>query len=67
VTVHDPDRLTTPLWMQPHNTWVEEHHERLARVREAWPSEVVETSPMTYEWITRGGRPPGGSGTRRPG
>ncbi|MFE1291231.1 DUF5959 family protein [Streptomyces sp. NPDC058751] len=30
--------------------WADEHHERLRRVRSAWPEEVVETSPGTYEW-----------------
>ncbi|MFE4698440.1 DUF5959 family protein [Streptomyces sp. NPDC056738] len=30
--------------------WVDEHHERLRRVRAAWPQEVVETSPGAYEW-----------------
>ncbi|WUD77627.1 DUF5959 family protein [Streptomyces sp. NBC_00510] len=30
--------------------WADEHLERLRRVREAWPREVVETSPNAYEW-----------------
>ncbi|MFI0966621.1 DUF5959 family protein [Streptomyces sp. NPDC021080] len=30
--------------------WADEHHERLQRVRAAWPQEVVKTSPGTYEW-----------------
>jgi hypothetical protein len=30
--------------------WADEHHERLQRVRAAWPQEVVETSPGAYEW-----------------
>ncbi|MFF3942641.1 DUF5959 family protein [Streptomyces phaeofaciens] len=30
--------------------WAGEHHERLQRVRAAWPQEVVETSPGAYEW-----------------
>lgn len=30
--------------------WADEHHERLHRVRAAWPQEVVETSPGAYEW-----------------
>ncbi|MFE0905937.1 DUF5959 family protein [Streptomyces mutabilis] len=30
--------------------WVSEHHEQLQCVRAAWPQEVVETSPGTYEW-----------------
>ncbi|WP_239072443.1 DUF5959 family protein [Streptomyces bauhiniae] len=30
--------------------WADEHHERLLRVRAAWPQEVVETSPGAYEW-----------------
>ncbi|MFD8912592.1 DUF5959 family protein [Streptomyces sp. NPDC059575] len=50
VTVDDPDRLTTTLWLQPPQTWIQEHHQRLERVRKAWPSEVVETAPMAYAW-----------------
>ncbi len=50
VTVHDPDRLTTMLRIQPEENWADEHHQRLERVRQAWPSEVVETAPMTCEW-----------------
>ncbi|MDX3264302.1 DUF5959 family protein [Streptomyces sp. MI02-2A] len=30
--------------------WAEEHQERLQHVRDAWPQEVVETSPGAYEW-----------------
>ncbi|MEY2242249.1 DUF5959 family protein [Streptomyces sp. BF23-18] len=30
--------------------WADEHHERLLRVRAAWPQEVVRTSPGVYEW-----------------
>ncbi|MFF4540072.1 DUF5959 family protein [Streptomyces aureus] len=30
--------------------WADEHHERLRRVRAAWPEEVVETSPGVYVW-----------------
>jgi hypothetical protein len=30
--------------------WAGEHHEQLQHVRVAWPQEVVETSPGTYEW-----------------
>ncbi|MGW7405066.1 DUF5959 family protein [Streptomyces sp. NPDC054833] len=50
VTVHDPERLTTMLRIRPGEDWVDEHHLRLEQVRQTWPSEVVETGPMTYEW-----------------
>lgn len=50
VTVDDPDRLTAALSLRPQHTWMAEHHRRLEQVREAWPSEVVETAPMAYEW-----------------
>ncbi|MFH9294489.1 DUF5959 family protein [Streptomyces sp. NPDC017520] len=50
VAVDDPDRLTALLWLQPKETWVPEHHQRLEHVRETWPSEVVETTPGAYEW-----------------
>ncbi|NUV59135.1 DUF5959 family protein [Streptomyces sp. CAI-85] len=30
--------------------WANDHHERLQRVRSAWPREVVETSTGAYEW-----------------
>ncbi|MEU4154177.1 DUF5959 family protein [Streptomyces sp. NPDC026659] len=50
VTVDDPDRLSTMLCIQPGETWIQEHHQRLERVREAWASEVVETAPMAYAW-----------------
>ena len=30
--------------------WADDHYERLQRVRGAWPREVAETSPGTYEW-----------------
>lgn len=30
--------------------WADEHHERLQRVRAAWPQEVVETSLGVYVW-----------------
>lgn len=50
VTVDDPDRLTAVLWIQPRETWIQDHHQRLERLRETWPSEVVETAPTAYEW-----------------
>jgi hypothetical protein len=53
VTVEDPDRLTATLWLQPQDTWIQEHHQRLERVRKTWPSEVAETAPMAYEWSPR--------------
>ncbi|MFJ8819166.1 DUF5959 family protein [Amycolatopsis thermoflava] len=30
--------------------WVDDHRARLRSVREAWPSEVVESSPGVYRW-----------------
>ncbi|MFI9770286.1 DUF5959 family protein [Streptomyces sp. NPDC052415] len=30
--------------------WADDHYGRLQRVRVAWPQEVAETSPGTYEW-----------------
>lgn len=50
LTVLDPDRLSVELGIAPPSTWIQEHHQRLDRVREAWPREVVETAPMTYGW-----------------
>ncbi|KNE82662.1 hypothetical protein ADZ36_09530 [Streptomyces fradiae] len=50
VTLHDPDRLSAVLWIRPQEKWIDEHHDRLEQVRQTWPSEVVETAPMTYEW-----------------
>ncbi|MCQ6555380.1 DUF5959 family protein [Streptomyces sp. C10-9-1] len=50
VTVDDPDHLTATLSLRPRETWVQEHQRRLERVRETWPSDVVETAPMAYAW-----------------
>ncbi|ROQ67048.1 hypothetical protein EDD93_1466 [Streptomyces sp. 840.1] len=50
LTVEDPDRMTLALGIGQQETWARDHHQRLALVREAWPSEVVETAPMAYEW-----------------
>ncbi|MEU5011033.1 DUF5959 family protein [Streptomyces sp. NPDC021749] len=50
VTVHDPDRLSTFLWLRPQDDWIEDHRARLARLRQVWPSEVIETAPSSYEW-----------------
>ncbi|WP_371660238.1 DUF5959 family protein [Streptomyces sp. NBC_00280] len=50
VAVEDPDRLSTLLGIRPVGDWVKEHQERLEQVRRTWPSEVVETAPMAYEW-----------------
>ncbi|KQX80008.1 DUF5959 family protein [Streptomyces sp. Root1310] len=61
VSVHDPDRLTTLLGISPGGDWIGEHQERLEQVRRTWPGEVVETSPMVYEWSPdrrRGDGPP---------
>ncbi|MEU8849817.1 DUF5959 family protein [Streptomyces sp. NPDC048564] len=54
VTIHDPDRLSAMLWIRPQENWIGEHHDRLEQVRHTWPSEVVETAPMTYEWRPTG-------------
>ncbi|MFE2201324.1 DUF5959 family protein [Streptomyces amritsarensis] len=48
--VQDPDRMSLALGIGPQETWLQDHHQRLELVRETWPSEVVETAPMTYEW-----------------
>jgi len=32
------------------NGWVEDQRERLREVTRIWPSEVLKTSPSTYEW-----------------
>ncbi|MER5616371.1 DUF5959 family protein [Streptomyces sp. NPDC002215] len=50
VTIHDPDRLSALFAIQPHDDWVQDHRTRLERVRQVWPSEVVEAVPMVYEW-----------------
>ncbi|MFF3861431.1 DUF5959 family protein [Streptomyces sp. NPDC002209] len=48
--VQDPDRMSLALRIAPPETWIQDHHQRLDQVRETWPSEVVGTGPMTYEW-----------------
>ncbi|MFJ6602142.1 DUF5959 family protein [Streptomyces lydicus] len=53
VWVEDPERLTTALTIRPPAGWLDEHHDRLQQVRQAWPREVVETAPMAYEWAPR--------------
>lgn len=50
VTIHDPDRLSTFFWIQPQADWIQDHRNRLNRVRQVWPSEVIQTAPMVYEW-----------------
>ncbi|MER6305827.1 DUF5959 family protein [Streptomyces sp. NPDC001657] len=50
VTLHDPDRLSTFFWVRPQDDWIQDHRARLDRVRQVWPSEVIETAPMSYEW-----------------
>jgi hypothetical protein len=50
LTVEDPDRMTLALGIGQQDAWARDHHQRLDLVREAWPSEVVETTPMAYEW-----------------
>ncbi len=58
ISVHDEPATgvtaTVPL-TAPSPTWTAGQRSRLARVREAYPQEVVETSPGAYEW--RHGRP----------
>lgn len=53
VSVHDGPTsgvtVTVPLLALP-TGWVSEQRALLARVREAYPSEVVETSPGAYVW-----------------
>ncbi|MFB7258163.1 DUF5959 family protein [Streptomyces nojiriensis] len=50
LSVEDLDRLNVLLGIDPQDTWIQEHHQRLDHVRKTWPSEVVETAPMTYAW-----------------
>ncbi|MET7790071.1 DUF5959 family protein [Streptomyces sp900116325] len=50
LTVQDPDRITLALGIGQQETWTQDHHQRLDLVRETWPGEVVETTPMAYEW-----------------
>ncbi|MFD4133563.1 DUF5959 family protein [Streptomyces goshikiensis] len=50
LTVQDPDRMSLMLEIGPEEAWIQDHHQRLDHVRETWPSEVVKTAPMTYEW-----------------
>ncbi|WP_327270292.1 DUF5959 family protein [Streptomyces sp. NBC_01218] len=50
IEVRDPDRLNALLGLAPAGNWVDEHHDRLQRVRPAWPREVVETPRGTYAW-----------------
>jgi hypothetical protein len=52
VAINDPDRLSVMLWIHPEENWMDEHQERLEQVRRTWPSEVVQTAPMTYQWRT---------------
>lgn len=63
LTAEDPDRLSVMLWLEPRGAWIEDHHRRLHQVRETWPSEVVETAPMAYEWSPSRTRPSTGHST----
>ncbi|MGW6738051.1 DUF5959 family protein [Streptomyces sp. NPDC055013] len=38
VTIHDPDRLSAMLWIQPQGNWIGEHHDRLEQVRHTCPA-----------------------------
>ncbi|MGW2784249.1 DUF5959 family protein [Streptomyces populi] len=53
VSVHDGPSsgvtVTLPLFAPPQK-WVIEQRDLLAQAREAYPREVVETSPGAYEW-----------------
>ncbi|MEU9977330.1 DUF5959 family protein [Streptomyces sp. NPDC051014] len=53
VSVHDGPSsgvtITVPLFV-PSPKWVAEQRDLLAQAREAYPREVVETSPGAYEW-----------------
>ncbi|MEU9922569.1 DUF5959 family protein [Streptomyces griseoluteus] len=53
VSVHDGPSsgvtVTIPLFA-PSEAWASEQRDLLARVREVYPQEVVETSPGAYEW-----------------
>lgn len=50
VTLYDPDQLSTSFRIRPPHDWIHDHQERLGRLRQVWPSEVVQTSPGVYEW-----------------
>lgn len=50
VMIADPGRLSAVLGIQPPEGWVDAHHQRLDRVRQSWPSEVLVRDSMTYEW-----------------
>ncbi|MEV4228210.1 DUF5959 family protein [Streptomyces bobili] len=53
VSVHDGPAsgvtVTVPLFAPPPG-WVDEQRDLLARVREVYPREVIETSPGAYVW-----------------
>ncbi|KES07578.1 hypothetical protein BU52_08920 [Streptomyces toyocaensis] len=53
MSVHDGPStgitVTLPLSVLP-LTWAVEQRHLLARVRDVYPREVVETSPRAYEW-----------------
>lgn len=57
VSVHDGPSsgvtVTVPLFA-PSGTWAGEQRDLLARVREVFPREVIETSPGAYEWRRAG-------------
>lgn len=57
VSVHDGPSsgvtVTVPLFAPP-GTWASEQRDLLARVREVFPREVIETSPGAYEWRRAG-------------
>lgn len=53
VIVDYPDRFSTVFPIQPQPDWIEDHHRRLGLLRQAWPSEVIETGTGVYEWSPR--------------
>ncbi|MFL6112803.1 MAG: DUF5959 family protein [Catenulispora sp.] len=50
VRVHETDRLDVVMKFPIEAGWVDDLRQRLEGVRRAWPREVVQTTPGTYEW-----------------
>ncbi|MFD8754423.1 DUF5959 family protein [Kitasatospora sp. NPDC059577] len=49
VTIDDPDRLTTMLWILPPEDWADDHRDRLERLRRTWPGNVPGRATVTGE------------------